>query len=173
MSGEALKPFLRILEFVIEGGRGPANGPGRGDGCHPGNSNSGNQPIGLILSSRSLKSGRPDRKTKANRGVGRPDCRRPGYGDRGFSRSSDQVFFGGLFGGSGPQQIKGTDPEGYPSLSLEEVKEEMAQRDRQDQERALAPLRPAPDAWVLDTSGCSIDEVLQKMLAKISLSLPV
>jgi len=30
-------------------------------------------------------------------------------------------------------------------------------------------LRPASDAFVLDTSGCSIDEVLQKMLAKINL----
>ncbi len=61
---------------------------------------------------------------------------------------------------------------GYPSPSLDEVLAEMAQRDLRDQQRALAPLRPASDALVLDTSGCSIDEVLQKMLAKISLSPP-
>jgi len=59
---------------------------------------------------------------------------------------------------------------GYPSLSLDEVMAEMARRDLRDQQRALAPLRPASDAVVLDTSGCSLDEVLQKMLDKISLA---
>ena len=59
---------------------------------------------------------------------------------------------------------------GYPSLSLDEVMTEMARRDLRDQQRALAPLRPAGDALVLDTSGCSLDEVLQKMLDRISLS---
>jgi cytidylate kinase len=61
---------------------------------------------------------------------------------------------------------------GHPSPSLDEVMAEMARRDLRDQQRALAPLRPAGDAFVLDTSGCSIDEVLQEMLAKIRPSLP-
>lgn len=56
---------------------------------------------------------------------------------------------------------------GYPSLSLEEVTADMARRDLRDQERALSPLRPAGDALVIDTSGCSVDEVLQKMLDSI------
>jgi cytidylate kinase len=58
---------------------------------------------------------------------------------------------------------------GYTSVSLDEVKAEIVRRDLRDQQRALAPLRPASDAVVLDTSDYSIDEVLQKMLAKISL----
>jgi cytidylate kinase len=62
---------------------------------------------------------------------------------------------------------------GYPSPSLDEVMADMARRDLRDQQRALAPLCPASAAFVLDTSGCSIDEVLQKMLAKINLSFPV
>ena len=56
---------------------------------------------------------------------------------------------------------------GYPSLSLEEVLAEMAQRDLRDQARALSPLQPASDALVLDTSPCSISEVLQTMLSAI------
>ncbi len=44
------------------------------------------------------------------------------------------------------------------TVSLEEVKQEMETRDRQDQERTLAPLRPAPDAWVMDTSHLSIED---------------
>jgi cytidylate kinase len=59
---------------------------------------------------------------------------------------------------------------GYPSLSLDGVMAEMARRDLRDQQRALAPLRPAGDAIVLDTSGCSLDEVLQKMLDRIRLA---
>jgi cytidylate kinase len=56
---------------------------------------------------------------------------------------------------------------GHPSLSLNEVMAEMAQRDLRDQQRALAPLRPAVDALVLDTSDSSVEAVLQKMLDRI------
>ncbi len=38
------------------------------------------------------------------------------------------------------------------------VAAEMAERDRLDQARAVAPLKPAPDAVILDTSTMSIDE---------------
>ena len=61
---------------------------------------------------------------------------------------------------------------GYPSLSLDEVLAEMDRRDLRDQQRELSPLRPAADAHILDTSPYSIDEVLQKMLAEISLPHP-
>jgi cytidylate kinase len=63
--------------------------------------------------------------------------------------------------------------EGYPSRSLAEVQAEMNQRDLRDQQRALSPLRPAADAFVLDTSPLSITEVLHVMLAEISLRHPV
>ena len=46
--------------------------------------------------------------------LGRLGGRGPGYGDGGLSRSSDQVFFGGFPGGSGPAPLKGTDPVGVP-----------------------------------------------------------
>jgi cytidylate kinase len=61
---------------------------------------------------------------------------------------------------------------GYPSLSLDEVRADMDRRDLRDQQRELSPLRPAADAHILDTSPYSIDEVLQKMLAQISLPHP-
>jgi cytidylate kinase len=37
-------------------------------------------------------------------------------------------------------------------------------RDRRDAERAHAPLKPAPDAHVLDTTGLSIDQVVERVL---------
>ncbi len=51
--------------------------------------------------------------------------------------------------------------------SLVEVRQEMEKRDSQDQSRAVAPLRPAPDAVVIDTSHMSIEEVLAEILVMI------
>ncbi|HMK64789.1 MAG TPA: (d)CMP kinase [Thermodesulfobacteriota bacterium] len=48
-------------------------------------------------------------------------------------------------------------------VSLEKVRQEMEERDFQDEQRALAPLRPAPGAIIIDSSGLSIEEVVEKM----------
>ena len=40
-------------------------------------------------------------------------------------------------------------------------------RDRQDTERALAPLRKAPDAIALDTSGLTVEQVVAAMLRAV------
>jgi CMP/dCMP kinase len=44
---------------------------------------------------------------------------------------------------------------------------EMAERDRRDSERAAAPLRAAPDAWLLDTSKMDADAAFAAALAFI------
>ena len=44
---------------------------------------------------------------------------------------------------------------------------EMAERDRRDSERAAAPLRAAPDAWLLDTSDMDVDAAVAAALAFI------
>lgn len=53
------------------------------------------------------------------------------------------------------------------AISFEEVLETMRQRDALDQGREVAPLRPAPDAIVLDTTAMGIEEVFQQVLALI------
>ena len=45
------------------------------------------------------------------------------------------------------------------------VLEDMKERDRRDESRAVAPSRPAPDALVLDTSTLDSDEVFRLALA--------
>jgi cytidylate kinase len=40
-------------------------------------------------------------------------------------------------------------------------------RDAQDRNRAIAPLKPAPDATVIDTSALSVDEVFAAIMADI------
>lgn len=44
---------------------------------------------------------------------------------------------------------------------------EMAERDRRDSERAAAPLKAAPDAWLLDTSEMNADAAFAAALAFI------
>jgi CMP/dCMP kinase len=39
---------------------------------------------------------------------------------------------------------------------------QIAERDARDGSRAVAPMRPADDAWVLDTTGAELDEVVAR-----------
>jgi CMP/dCMP kinase len=48
---------------------------------------------------------------------------------------------------------------GDPS-TLSEVKQAMAQRDQADSSRHIAPLAPATDAWMIDTSSRSIQDLV-------------
>jgi len=52
-------------------------------------------------------------------------------------------------------------------LSLEMVLEEMAKRDKQDSSRELAPLRIPQGAVILDTTGVTPEEVLERMLGEV------
>lgn len=52
-------------------------------------------------------------------------------------------------------------------ISLDEVLEQMIRRDKQDTERATAPLRQAEDAVLLDTSEMTLDESIQAVLDHI------
>lgn len=50
-------------------------------------------------------------------------------------------------------------------LSQSEMEEAITLRDRLDSSRVVAPLRAAPDAVVIDSTGKTIEEVVQLMLA--------
>jgi cytidylate kinase len=49
------------------------------------------------------------------------------------------------------------------AVDLERVKQEMAQRDKQDSERKIAPLKKAEDAILVDTSTMTIETVLDHL----------
>jgi len=51
------------------------------------------------------------------------------------------------------------------SVNVTVILEGMRERDRLDSTRTLAPLRPADDAVILDSTKLSIDEVFEKVLA--------
>jgi cytidylate kinase len=52
-------------------------------------------------------------------------------------------------------------------LEYEELLAQIRKRDRDDSSRSLAPLKPAPDAVVIDSSQMSIDEVVSFMLKAV------
>ena len=51
--------------------------------------------------------------------------------------------------------------------SLDQVLAAQAERDARDAGRSVAPLRPAPGAWVLDTSGLDLDAVVERLAERV------
>ena len=50
------------------------------------------------------------------------------------------------------------------SIKKEDVLADIRKRDEQDQSREHAPLKPASDAVIIDTSGIGIEQVIEKIL---------
>ena len=55
--------------------------------------------------------------------------------------------------------------EAGQTAELEQVLEELLQRDKLDTERANSPLRPANGAYVLNTESIDIDQVVERIIA--------
>jgi cytidylate kinase len=53
------------------------------------------------------------------------------------------------------------------AVTGEAVARDMARRDRQDQSRDLAPLAPAEDATLIDTTDLTLEEVLHRILVQL------
>ncbi len=53
------------------------------------------------------------------------------------------------------------------NVNLAQLSRQIEERDRRDASRAAAPLKPAADACVLDTTGITIDQVVDQVLAII------
>ncbi len=57
------------------------------------------------------------------------------------------------------------------SVNLDSLLHEIAARDERDAGRAVAPLKPANDAVILDSTGTPITEVIERVLAVLPVSL--
>ena len=53
------------------------------------------------------------------------------------------------------------------SQTLDEVERDIQQRDKNDSTRAVAPLKPARDAIVIDSTNLTVDQVVERMLSHI------
>jgi cytidylate kinase len=64
------------------------------------------------------------------------------------------------------RRVRELTKRGLPA-DADQVRRDIEQRDRRDRERAVAPLVPAADAVVIDTTGHSIDEQVAAVLRAI------
>jgi cytidylate kinase len=55
-------------------------------------------------------------------------------------------------------------------VNLATLSREIAERDERDASRQVAPLKPAPDAVVMDTTGVTIDQIVDQILSLIDQS---
>lgn len=54
-------------------------------------------------------------------------------------------------------------------INQEEVLQEMIERDHFDSTREISPLKQAPDAFVIDTSDLTIEQILESILSRLSI----
>ncbi len=57
--------------------------------------------------------------------------------------------------------------ESEPSLTMEKAKELLLRRDELDKNRKTSPLKKVKDAWVLDTSELTIEEVVETIATRV------
>ncbi len=55
-------------------------------------------------------------------------------------------------------------------VELQDLVTAMRERDRIDSTRSIAPLKPAEDALIIDTTHKTVEEVVEEILGKIKLS---
>ena len=166
LAGEALILFLKDLEFVIEG-----NGPGQkvwvqGEDV---SQEIRTPEISRLASAVSVKPEVRSILAERQKALGRQGALIAEGRDMGtviFPQAEYKFFLNASLEVRARRRFEELIQRG-PPVSLKEVEQEMEARDRQDQERTLAPLRPAPDAWVVDTSHLSIEDVVQSIRSRI------
>src|SRR5690606_5503074 len=57
--------------------------------------------------------------------------------------------------------------ETYPEMTQEQVLEDLRQRDRRDQNRAVSPTLPAENAYIVDTTELDVPGALEEAIAII------
>lgn len=61
-------------------------------------------------------------------------------------------------------ELKARFPEENKDLTIEKTLEEISKRDAYDSTREISPLKQAPDAYVVDTSDLTVDEIVMQIL---------
>ena len=77
-----------------------------------------------------------------------------------FSRRLSQVLPDGQRRWSGPRRRVGDYQARGVAVSFESVLRDQRERDARDAARAIAPMKPAADAVVIDSSGLSVEAVV-------------
>lgn len=60
---------------------------------------------------------------------------------------------------------------GSESISLEQLMHDIAERDKQDETRAISPLRQAQDAQLLDTTNLTVEQIVDHLVKEAKLRM--
>ena len=74
-----------------------------------------------------------------------------------------KIYLTASVGTRAARRCKELEERGIP-CSLKEIEEDIKERDRRDLEREISPLRQAEDAYLVDSSDMTIQEVKEKIL---------
>ena len=76
-----------------------------------------------------------------------------------FPDASPKIFVTASAGERASRRHKQLIDKGKPVI-LDSLLRDILERDARDGARAVAPLKPAPDAFILDTTGMSIEDAV-------------
>ncbi len=85
------------------------------------------------------------------------------YGDRGLPGCAGKIFLDASSEERAHRRMLQLQENGF-SVNFERLLAEIKERDDRDRHRAVAPLVPAADALVLDSTRLSIEQVIEKAL---------
>ena len=57
--------------------------------------------------------------------------------------------------------------KGHTDLDINEIEDEIIKRDEADMNREISPLKQADDAYYLDSSDMTLEEVVSKILSMV------
>jgi cytidylate kinase len=91
-----------------------------------------------------------------------------------FPRAQVKIFLDAAPEVRGQRRFEQLGQSGHPhALEPHEIVSELRARDARDRNRADSPLRPAPDAVLLDSTGMTLDEAVGAAIAIVSAKLGI
>jgi cytidylate kinase len=89
-----------------------------------------------------------------------------------FPRAQVKIFLDAAPEVRGQRRFEQLGQSGHPhALEPHEIVSDLRARDERDRNRADSPLRPAPDAVLLDSTGMDLDEVVEAAIAIVAARL--
>lgn len=92
--------------------------------------------------------------------------------ERWFSQRTSKTLFRRKCGRKSKRRYKQLQNKGI-SGNFDQILAEIKARDFRDRNRAVAPLKPAEDALILDSTSLSIEEVIAQALSYIQQHLDI
>jgi len=54
-----------------------------------------------------------------------------------------------------------------PNISIEDIKRDVTERDRKDEQRSFSPLKPTEDSFIIDTTNDKVGDTVEKVMSEL------